>query len=71
MLEIYVVMQNFCDFEIMIIWGALYSVSLLVIDFKMARMSQCGKFRISLSFRFYVKSTLENIEVLKVPFLPF
>ena len=29
---------------------------------------QCGNCRIFLSFRFYVKSTLENLEVLKLPF---
>ena len=28
-------------------------------------------FRIIQSFRFYVKSILENLEVLKLPFLPF
>ena len=31
--------------------------------------TQCGNFRISLSFRFYVKSMLENGEVLKLPSL--
>ena len=31
-------------------------------------LEQCGNFKIFLSFRFYVKSTLENIEVLKLPF---
>ena len=31
----------------------------------------CGNFRIFLSLRFYVKSILENIEVLKLLFLPF
>ena len=30
---------------------------------------QCGNFRIFLSFRFYVKLFLENLEVLKIPFL--
>ena len=30
--------------------------------------SQCGKFRIFLSLRFYVKSTLENLDVQKRPF---
>ena len=29
--------------------------------------TQCGNFRIFLSFRFYVKSTLKNVEVLKLP----
>ena len=29
--------------------------------------SQCKNFRIFLSFRFYVKSTLENLDVLKLP----
>ena len=32
------------------------------------RGSQCGNLRIFLSFRFYVKSILENLEVLKMPF---
>ena len=43
-------------------------------DFKskhLVKGSQCGNFRILLSFRFYVKSTLENFKVLKVSFLPF
>ena len=31
----------------------------------------CGNFRIFLSLRFYVKSILENIKVLKLLFLPF
>ena len=33
--------------------------------------SQCGNFIKFLSLRFYVKSILENLEVLKMPFLPF
>jgi len=33
--------------------------------------AQCGKFRIFLSLRFYVKSILENLEVLKLPFCCF
>ena len=33
--------------------------------------TQCGKFRIFLSLRFYVKSIFENLEVLKLTFLPF
>ena len=33
--------------------------------------SQCGKFSIFLSLRFYVKSILENVKVEKVPFLQF
>ena len=33
--------------------------------------SQCGNFRIFLSFRFFVKSILEKLEVLKLLFLPF
>ena len=33
--------------------------------------SQCENYRIFLSFRFYVKSILETLEVLKLPFLPF
>ena len=32
--------------------------------------AQCGNFRIFLSLRFYVKSILENLEFLKLPFLP-
>ena len=35
------------------------------------KLSQCETFRISLSFRFYVKSILKNLEVLKLPFFPF
>ena len=31
--------------------------------------SQYGNFKIFLSFRFYVKSILENLEILKMPFL--
>ena len=34
------------------------------------RGSQCGNLRIFLSLKFYVKSILENLEVLKLPFLP-
>ena len=33
--------------------------------------TQCGNFKIFLSLRFYVKSILENLEVRKLPFLPF
>ena len=33
--------------------------------------TQCGNFRIFLSHRFCVKSILQNLEVLKTPFLPF
>ena len=33
-------------------------------------ISQCGNFRIFLSLSFYLKSILENQEVLKLPFLP-
>ena len=32
---------------------------------------QCGKFRIFLTLRFYVKSVLENVTVQEMPFLPF
>ena len=35
------------------------------------KISQCGNFMIFLSFRFYVKSRLENVKVLKLPFLQF
>ena len=38
---------------------------------KRFQFSQCGYFRIFLSLRFYVKSILKSLEVLKVPFLPF
>ena len=39
----------------------------------LVRMSiaQCGNFMIFLSLRFYVKPILENLEVLKLPILPF
>ena len=33
---------------------------------KVLALSQCGNFRIFLSFRFYVKSILENLEVLQL-----
>jgi len=33
--------------------------------------TQCGNLRIFLLLRFYVKPILENVEVLKVPFLQF
>ena len=33
--------------------------------------TQCGNFRIVLPLRFYVKSILENLKVIKLPFLPF
>ena len=33
--------------------------------------SQCGNFMIFLSLRFYVKTILENLDVLKLQFLPF
>ena len=32
-------------------------------------VAQCGNFRIFLSLRFYVKSILGNVEILKLPFL--
>ena len=39
------------------------------VDFEFTYMvAQCGNFRIFLSLRFYVKSILEHIEVLKLPF---
>ena len=38
---------------------------------KLATLAQCGNFRIFLSFRFYVKSIFENLEVLKLLVLPF
>ena len=34
-------------------------------------ISQCGKFRIFLSLRFYVKSIFDNVEVLKLLFCNF
>ena len=33
------------------------------------QVPQCGKFRIFLLLLFYVKSILDNLEVLKMPFL--
>ena len=33
-------------------------------------ISQCGIFKIFLSFRFYMKSILENLKVVKIPFWP-
>ena len=33
--------------------------------------SQCGKFKIFVSVKFYVKSILSILEVQKLPFLPF
>ena len=42
-----------------------------VSNFKLLNKSQCGNFRIFLSFSFYVKSILKNLEVLKLPFLSF
>ena len=36
-----------------------------------AHFAQCWNFRIFLSFRFFVKSILENLEVLKLLFLQF
>ena len=38
---------------------------------KREKETQCGNFRIFLSFRFYVKSILESLEVQKLPVLPF
>ena len=32
-------------------------------------LSMCGNFRIFLSLRFYVKSIIENLEVMKLPFI--
>ena len=37
----------------------------------LTRYSQCGNFRILLSFRFSVKSILGNLKVLKLTLLPF
>ena len=39
--------------------------------FFLTKYPQCENIKIFLSFRFYVKSTLENLEVLKMSFLPF
>ena len=39
--------------------------------FDVCIITQCGKFRILLSLRFYVKSILGIMEVQKLPFLPF
>ena len=39
--------------------------------FLKVKFAQCGNFRIFQSFRFYVKSILKNLEVLKLPFLQF
>ena len=33
------------------------------------KCTQCGNFKIFLQLRFYVKSILENLEVLKLPFI--
>ena len=38
---------------------------------KILTFPHCGKCRIFLSFKFYVKSILENLEVVKLRFLPF
>ena len=38
---------------------------------KILKHAQCGNFRIFLSFKFYVKSILRNLEVPKLPFLSF
>ena len=38
---------------------------------KWVKIAQCGNLMIFLSPRFYVKSILDNIEVLKLPILPF
>ena len=35
------------------------------------KVSQCGNFRNFLSLRFYVKSMLKNLEVIKLPFCHF
>ena len=48
-----------------LLYGKLH---LLIHQTYLLFVSQCGNFRIFLSFRFYVKSTLENVEVLKLPF---
>ena len=40
-------------------------------DLKYVHLAQCGNFMIFLSLRFYVISILDNLEFLKMPFLPF
>ena len=49
---------------------AIFMRMLLGILFSVANyITQCGNFRIFLSYRFYVKSILDNVAVLKMPCL--
>ena len=51
-------------------YSVISSVKVLV-SRNFCQMTQCGNFRIFLSLRFYVKSILEILEVLKLPFFHF
>ena len=42
-----------------------------LVKYQFGKNTHCGNLRIFLSLRFYVKSILESLEVLKLPFLPF
>ena len=57
-----------------LIWqvsGASIQLLLFFTSIQAINDAQCGNFIIFLSLRFYVKSKLENLEVVKLPFLQF
>ena len=42
-----------------------YTLHVWVLSILLVEITQCGNFRICLSLRFYMKSTLENVHILK------
>ena len=46
-------------------------VNYVTLKYRCLKYIQCGNFKIFLSFRFYVKSILENLEDPKLPFLQY
>ena len=64
---------NFASIHFLAIWQmteveTLQFTKLISRKIYICRGTQWGNFRISLSFRFYVKSILENLELLRIPF---
>ena len=61
--------MNSCvdSFGDLVAWADFYTG---IHGFLKVQISQCGNFSIFLSFRFYVKSTFENLEVQTLPIWP-
>ena len=53
----------------LVLWGGmLLSFTYYSINAGLVSTAQCRNFRIFMSYRFYVKPTLDNLKVLKLPF---